>query len=137
MATTIALHEETRARLARIQEAGGLPSMDAVVSALLDAPQHSATALWSRHRPEVTAVCGLFGIRRLTAFGSRVWGIPHPASDLDLVAEFEKAPGLLGFQEAEEALCRAFAVPVGLHTPGGLRPSLRRVVEERGQVLYD
>ena len=136
MATTIALHQDTRRRLAELQERGHYPSMDAVVSALLDAPQHSAGALWARRREAVEAVCKKYGITRLVAFGSRVWGTPHPASDLDLVAEFAVVPGGWAFLDIQDELSAAFGIPVDLHTLNGLRPQLRLDILRRGHPLH-
>ncbi len=135
MATTIALHDSTRERLAIFQKKSHLPSMDAVVLALLDAPLHTAQAIWSRHRSAALEVCNRRGILRAVAFGSRVWGTPHGTSDFDLMVEFERTPDLWTYQDIAEELEQALGVHVDMHTPRGLRPRLLARIEAEGARL--
>ncbi len=47
-----------------------------------------------------------YGVRRLALFGSTARGEAGPASDVDLLVDFDEAPGLLGLVELEEELSR-------------------------------
>ena len=133
MAKTIALTPATHFLLQRYKKEGDLSSMDEVVSQLFRSGERSVERILAARRKEVTTTCRQLGIVRLTAFGSRVWGAPHPRSDVDLVADFgSRKISAFGLLEAEEELAMSFGLPVDLHTWAGLRPRVRQRVEEKG-----
>ncbi len=132
MATTIAISDDTHAWLTRLKRSSGLRSFDEVLGALAHCGEHMADRVLERHRAAVDRVCKEFGIKRLTAFGSRAWGAPHAASDLDLVAEFRQPVNAFVLLRAQDALAAAFEVPVDLHTWETLKPRVVERVRERG-----
>ncbi len=135
MTTSVALSEANRDRLARIKEDAGLRSMDEVVGTLLGAARHSIDRLMENRGERVAKVADEHGIRRLTAYGSRVWGAPHARSDVDLVAEFDGRVSMFELMRAERALADAFGAPVDLTTWGGLRDRLAERVRREGVVI--
>ena len=62
-----------------------------------------------------------YGVRSLSIFGSYARGEQTAGSDLDLLVEFEEAPGLLRFANLQYALEDRLGVPVDLFT----RPMLK------------
>jgi hypothetical protein len=73
-----------------------------------------------------------YGVRSLWLFGSYVHGVAGPASDLDLLVEFDDRPlSLLKFVELENRLSDLVGVRVDLVERAGLKPAIgRRIVEE-------
>ena len=70
-------------------------------------------------------------MRSLGVFGSYVHGDQHDLSDLDLLVEFDEAPGLLSFIEMEQFLTDTLGVDVDLVMKGALKPRIgKRVLEE-------
>lgn len=135
MGTTIALSDDTHLELLRFKVAGQLRSMDEAVGQLLRSAPEAIERLWSRRGAEVRRVARRLGIRRLVAFGSRVWGAAHPRSDVDLCGEFSRPVSLFDIMDAQEALTAAFGVHVDLHTMKGLRPRLADRVRREGVAL--
>jgi predicted nucleotidyltransferase len=132
MATSIAVSEETQYLLHRYKESSGLRSLDEAVADLFGAGNRTIERLMARRRREVERASKKAGIVRLVAFGSRVWGAAHDRSDVDLVAEFRSQPSLFDLMAAQEALAKAFGVPVDLHTWAGLRDRVRKRIERDG-----
>lgn len=66
-----------------------------------------------------------FGVREISLFGSRVRGEDRPTSDLDLLVEFERVPGLLRFLELEEYLSQLLGIQVDLVRKASVREELR------------
>ncbi len=77
------------------------------------------------------------GIRRLALFGSVLRGEDTPASDVDLLVEFEegRTPGLLGMAELELELGAVLGREVELRTYEDLR-YFRDDVRAQARVLY-
>ena len=89
-------------------------------------------------RERIGEFCRANHIRRLSLFGSVLRDDFGPASDLDVLVEFEEGhvPGLRFFslqRELSEILGRA----VDLHTPGFLSPYFRSRVLREAEVQYD
>ena len=92
-------------------------------------------------RSELTELCGRYGVRRLSLFGSALWDDFDPGrSDLDLLVEFpptspqDHAEAYFGLLEDLESL---FGRRVDLLEPGAIRnPYLRREIEEQQETLY-
>ncbi len=77
-------------------------------------------------------------IRRLAAFGSVLRGDFGPASDIDLLVEFEPdhVPGLLTIAGMELELEQMLGRPVDLRTWGDLSRYFRDQVRATAQELY-
>jgi len=83
-------------------------------------------------RERIGALCRRHHIRRLALFGSVLREDFGPASDVDVLVEFEPGhvPGF-GFVDIQDELSALLGRPVDLHTPGSLSRYFRdRVVEE-------
>ncbi|MGH3898437.1 MAG: nucleotidyltransferase family protein [Pseudonocardiaceae bacterium] len=78
------------------------------------------------------------GIRRLALFGSVLRGEDTPASDIDLLVEFEegRTPGLLSMAEMELELGAVFGREVELRTYEDLSRYFRDDVQAQARVLY-
>jgi uncharacterized protein len=78
------------------------------------------------------------GIRRLALFGSVLRGEDTPASDVDLLVEFEegRTPGLLGMAELELELGAVPRREVELRTYEDLSRYFRDDVRAQARVLY-
>ncbi len=88
-------------------------------------------------RDGLTEFCRANHIRRLSLFGSVLRDDFGPASDVDVLVEFEDGhvPGLRFFgiqRELSEILGRK----VDLHTPGFLSPYFRSQVLQEAEVQY-
>ncbi len=64
----------------------------------------------------------------LALFGSYVRGEQHPESDLDVLVEFGRAPGLLMFVGLEQELSDLLDVKVDLVMRPALRPPVGRYI---------
>ena len=72
-----------------------------------------------------------YAVRSLGVFGSFVRGEQEGGSDLDLLVEFERAPGLLRFLELEDELSTLLGVTVDLVQKEALKPAIgRRILQE-------
>ena len=70
-------------------------------------------------------------MRSLGVFGSYVHGDQHERSDLDLLVEYDEAPGLLAFLELEQFLSDTLNVNVDLVMKGALKPRIgKRVLDD-------
>jgi uncharacterized protein len=78
------------------------------------------------------------GIRRLAVFGSVLRGEDTPASDVDLLVEFEvgRTPGLLGMAQLELDLGVLLGREVELRTYEDLSRYFRDEVRAQARVLY-
>lgn len=78
------------------------------------------------------------GIRRLALFGSVLRGKETPASDIDLLVEFEKGriPGLLTMAKMELELGAVLGREVELRTYEDLSKYFRDDVRAQARVLY-
>jgi hypothetical protein len=98
----------------------------------------SAAMQASVDREALAVVCRRHHIRSLAVFGSRARGDAGPASDVDVVVEFE--PGMtpgLGLVTVAEALRGVFGgARVDLVTRRGLSPRLRRHIEATAVPLH-
>lgn len=87
---------------------------------------------------KLTDFCRRYHIRKLSVFGSALRDDFSPASDLDVLVEFEPdhIPGLAFFAMQDE-LSALLKRPVDLNTPQFLSPSFRHEVLAQAEVLYD
>ncbi|MEZ5862771.1 MAG: nucleotidyltransferase family protein [Geminicoccaceae bacterium] len=85
------------------------------------------------------AFCQRHGIRRLALFGSTLRGTAGPASDVDLLVEFEqgRTPGLIAMAGMERELSALLGGRrVDLRTPGDLSRHFRDEVLREATPQY-
>jgi predicted nucleotidyltransferase len=72
-----------------------------------------------------------YHVSSLEVFGSYVRNEQNPASDLDLLVTFDKAPGLFEFIELENRLSDVLGIKVDLVMKSALKPRLeQRILHE-------
>jgi len=72
-----------------------------------------------------------YGLRSLGVFGSYVGGRQGKRSDLDLLAEFDRAPTLLQFVRLQREIGERLGVKVDLVMRTALKPSIgARILKE-------
>lgn len=72
-----------------------------------------------------------YRVKEIGIFGSYLRRDQRRKSDLDILVEFEEAPGLLGFIELEERLSDTIGVKVDLVMKSALKPHIgKRILEE-------
>ncbi len=88
-------------------------------------------------REAIAAFCRRNRIRKLALFGSVLREDFTPASDIDVLVEFEPGhvPGLAFFR-MEAELTEMFGRKVDLHTPGWLSPLIRDRVLAGAELQY-
>lgn len=73
----------------------------------------------------------VFGVARLSLFGSYARDEGRDDSDVDLLVEFNRPIGLFEFVRLQRHLAEVVGHPVDLVTPAGLKPQLRdRILSE-------
>lgn len=88
----------------------------------------------------LAAFCRQHGVRRLALFGSALRDDFGPASDIDVLVEFEpgRTPGFFGLFDLEEELGPHFGGrKVDLRTAEDLSPYFRAEVLKSSRSLYD
>src|SRR3954452_18845021 len=86
---------------------------------------------------ELAEICRRYGVRRLALFGSALRDDFGPASDVDLLVEFQ--PGTrtgLAFFGLQDELSAAIGRTVDLNTAGFLGPRILPAVLAEAQPLY-
>jgi predicted nucleotidyltransferase len=72
-----------------------------------------------------------YGVTSFSVFGSRVHGAARPDSDVDVLVEFDRAPGFFQFVALEDELTRLLGRRVDLVMRKALRPRIgRRILAE-------
>ena len=79
----------------------------------------------SKHRKELSE---RYGVKSLALFGSMARDEATPASDVDLLVDFDRPVGLFGLFALQDYLEVLFGCPVDLGTPDSLKPRLRSKV---------
>lgn len=82
--------------------------------------KHLATL--GAHAPEMR---NAYKVKRLGIFGSTARGTARRTSDVDVLVEFSKTPGLFKFVELEERLAQLLRRRVDLVTKDSLKPALK------------
>jgi uncharacterized protein len=81
-----------------------------------------------RHLPEIAK---RYNVKSIEIFGSYVRGEQDKDSDLDILVEFEKVPGLFKYIELENHLGELLGVKVDLVMKRALKPRLeKRILAE-------
>jgi uncharacterized protein len=91
----------------------------------------------SVNKGKIADFCRRHHIRLLSLFGSVLRDDFGPASDVDVLVEFEPGhiPGL-AFFSMEEELSQIIGRKVDLNTPGFLTPYIRDRIERESEVQY-
>lgn len=77
-----------------------------------------------RLRPAMPDLLARHGVTGLSLFGSRSRGGAHSASDVDLLVEFNRAPGFFQFVALEDELGQLLGLKVDLVMRSALRPRI-------------
>ena len=87
---------------------------------------------------EIAGFCKQHHIRRLALFGSVLRDDFGPASDIDVLVEFEPQAqvGLMAFARIQRELSEILQRPIDLVTPDGLKPLIKRSVLDSAEVIY-
>ena len=85
-------------------------------------------AILRHHLPEISRK---YNVSYLGIFGSYVRGEQKPESDLDILVEFEEAPGFFEYIQLEDYLSEILGVKVDLVMKSALKPALgKHILEE-------
>jgi uncharacterized protein len=89
-------------------------------------------------KDKIVEFCKKNHIRRLSLFGSFLYGKFGPDSDIDFLVEFEpdKVPGLMRLAGMEEELSEILKRKVDLRTPQELSRYFRQEVIDSAKVQY-
>lgn len=91
--------------------------------------------LIARLRHELPRFQRDFAVRSFGLFGSFVRDEQTPKSDIDLLVDFDKVPGLFGFFELQEELSALLGGPVDLVTRDALKPAIgKRILAELREI---
>ncbi|MFW6154294.1 MAG: nucleotidyltransferase family protein [Planctomycetota bacterium] len=71
-----------------------------------------------------------YGVRQLLLFGSVARDEAGPGSDVDVLVEFDRPTGLFGLFQLQDRLAELLGCPVDLGTVEGLKPRMRRRVQQ-------
>jgi len=86
----------------------------------------------------IAALCGRYKVRRLSLFGSVLRDDFTPASDIDVLVEFEPEARVgLAFFRLQQDLADLLGRQVDLNTPGFLSESFREQVLAEAEVQYE
>ncbi len=88
--------------------------------------------------PTLAELCRRYGVKELSLFGSAARGEMSPASDVDIMVEFEPGVriGLIRFESLVEELETLAERRVDLVTKRGLKPWVRSEVLKDARVIY-
>lgn len=85
----------------------------------------------NRLRLELPRLRREYAVLSLGLFGSYVRGEQQKQSDLDVLVEFSKVPGMIRFLDLERDLSQLLGVSVDLVQKEALKPSIgKRILEE-------
>lgn len=87
--------------------------------------------LTARLRQEMPRLRQEYGVRSLGIFGSYVRGEQKKGSDLDILVEFTRVPGMFRFLELERELSRVLGISVDLVQKEAMKPEIgKRILRE-------
>ena len=86
----------------------------------------------------IGSICGKFGVRELSLFGSALGPDFRPESDIDLLVEFlpEAHAGLLALASMQEELEKLLGRKVDLVPKAGLKSMIRNEILAKARILY-
>jgi predicted nucleotidyltransferase len=85
---------------------------------------------------DIEQICQEMGITYLAIFGSYARGDEKKESDVDLLVEFKKTPGLISFIQTKQKFEKVFDRKVDLVTKNGLSKYLKPYINQDLQVIY-
>jgi hypothetical protein len=87
---------------------------------------------------QIQAICRRYPVRELSMFGSVLRDDFDPASDIDLLVEFEPDAqvGFMALARMQRELSAVLHRPVDLVPKSGLKPLIREQVLASAEVLY-
>jgi len=85
---------------------------------------------------QLTQLAKESGISYLALYGSYSRGEQNSNSDIDLLVEFEKIPGLFSFIDIEQKFSTELGVKVDLVTKNGLSKYIRPYIQDDLKVIY-
>jgi predicted nucleotidyltransferase len=90
-------------------------------------------------REQIVDFCQRHHIRRLALFGSVLRDDFGPASDIDVLVDFEPGAriGLLAYIGAMHDLSELLRRPVDLVTADGLKPLIKQDILNSAEVIYE
>jgi len=91
-------------------------------------PDWEVTCLAQRLRERLPELRDRYHIDTVALFGSYVRNEQRPDSDLDLLIEFDRTPGLLEFVGLRDELSEMLSVAVDPVMPSALRSPLREII---------
>ena len=108
-------------------------------AAAADLPEENNTSVGSTElastintlRQNLPELTGVYKVKSLDVFGSRVRGDAVASSDLDILVEFSDVPTLFEFVRLQRRLSELTAAEVDLVMKSGLKPALgKRILRE-------
>jgi len=91
-------------------------------------PMRSLEDIQTILRKQLPELRERYGVKSLRIFGSYARGEQTPESDVDILVEFDRKPGLLKFVNLEAYLSELLGVEVQLTTMEALREEFRDTV---------
>jgi len=84
-----------------------------------------------RLRQELPRLQKVYGVRYLGLFGSRIHGDNRKKSDLDVLVEFSRTPGMFRFLDLERELSGLLGFRIDLVLKRALKPAIGKRILER------
>ena len=88
------------------------------------------------HSQQVIDYLQMYGIKKVSLFGSRVRGEEHPESDLDILVEFSFRPTLLQLIKMERELSTQLGIKIDLLTENAISPFLRQKIKSEAITIF-
>lgn len=123
------LGDTAQSALSAYENGSKRPSVD-TLARLLDALEFRPSRLVPLFRSEINDAARRHRASNVRLFGSTARGQDGPASDLDLLVEFEDGAGLLDLVGLADDLESMLGVRVDVVSQGGLRPHHAEVIAE-------
>lgn len=86
---------------------------------------------------KITPVLRSHGIKRASVFGSHARGTNRPGSDVDLLVQFGKPVGMIGYMRFVQEVEGALQCPVDVVTEKSLSKHLKPHIERDLQTIYE
>lgn len=94
------------------------------------------TTIVQKSRDGIATICKEAGITYLALFGSQARGDERANSDVDLLVEFEKIPGLISFIRTKQRFEQILGRKVDLITKKGLSKYLKPYIQKDLEQIY-